>query len=137
MLVKPNEPVINFRTSITGLDCFALHLSNATPLSDIQVGLSSRLFSAFCFGLSSSSKCIFFFFTQEKLLELFPTETIMVGHLLNKDLKALKMDHARVIDTSLLFKYDFSAAGGIVGKLPRPSLDHLCKVCHTALKSTL
>ncbi|XP_056852066.1 small RNA degrading nuclease 2 [Raphanus sativus] len=92
VLVKPNEPVINFRTSITGLDCFALHLSNATPLSDIQ----------------------------EKLLELFPTETIMVGHLLNKDLKALKMDHARVIDTSLLFKYDFSAAAGIVGKLPRP-----------------
>ncbi|KAJ4907634.1 Ribonuclease H-like domain protein [Raphanus sativus] len=87
--------------------CFAFHLSNATPLSDIQ----------------------------EKLLELFPTETIMVGHLLNKDLKALKMDHARVIDTSLLFKYDFSAAGGIVGKLPRPSLDHLCKVCHIELSN--
>ncbi|CAF1706512.1 unnamed protein product [Brassica oleracea var. botrytis] len=48
----------------------------------------------------------------------------MVGHLLNKDLKALKMDHARVIDTSLVFKHDNS--GGI-GKLPRPSLSHLCK----------
>lgn len=97
VLVKPNQPVINYRTSITGLDSRALHLSNATPLSDIQ----------------------------EKLLGLFHTETIMVGHLLNKDLKALKMDHARVIDTSLLFKYDFS--GACIGKLPRPSLDHLCK----------
>ncbi|KAF2616110.1 hypothetical protein F2Q70_00007993 [Brassica cretica] len=58
------------------------------------------------------------------MLGLFPTETIMVGHLLNKDLKALKMDHARVIDTSLLFKYDISPC---IGKLPRPSLDHLCK----------
>ncbi|CAN7101237.1 unnamed protein product [Brassica rapa subsp. narinosa] len=48
----------------------------------------------------------------------------MVGHLLNKDLKALKMDHARVIDTSLVFKHDIS--GGI-GGLPRPSLSHLCK----------
>ncbi|KAF8116885.1 hypothetical protein N665_0014s0145 [Sinapis alba] len=95
-LVKPNQPVINYRTSVTGLDSRALYLSNATPLSDIQ----------------------------EKLLGLFPTETIMVGHLLNKDLKALKMDHARVIDTSLLFKYEIS---GCIEKLPRPSLDHLCK----------
>ncbi|CAH8363492.1 unnamed protein product [Eruca vesicaria subsp. sativa] len=93
-LVKPNQRVINHRTSITGLDSLTQY--DATPLADIQ----------------------------EKLLRLFPTEIIMVGHLLNKDLKALKMDHARVIDTSLLFKYDYS--GGI-GKLPRPSLDHLCK----------
>ncbi|KAH0888984.1 hypothetical protein HID58_051413 [Brassica napus] len=96
VLVEPNQPVINYRTSITGLDSRVLHLSNATPLSDIQ----------------------------EKLLGLLPTGTIMVGHLLNKDLKALKMDHARVIDTSLLFKYDISPC---IGKLPRPSLDHLCK----------
>ncbi|CAN7016213.1 unnamed protein product [Brassica rapa subsp. trilocularis] len=53
-------------------------------------------------------------------------QTIMVGHLLNSDLKALKMDHARVIDTSLVFNYDLSGGGGIE-KLPRPSLDHLCK----------
>ncbi|CAH8392517.1 unnamed protein product [Eruca vesicaria subsp. sativa] len=48
----------------------------------------------------------------------------MVGHLLNRDLKELKMDHARVIDTSLLFKYDFSES---IGKVPMPTLDHLCK----------
>ncbi|KAL0763868.1 hypothetical protein Bca101_080019 [Brassica carinata] len=98
-LVEPDQPVINYRTSITGLDCFTLVQRNATPLADIQ----------------------------DKLLGLFHMQTIMVGHLLNSDLKALKMDHARVIDTSLVFNYDLSGGGGGIEKLPRPSLDHLCK----------
>ncbi|XP_013595183.1 small RNA degrading nuclease 2-like [Brassica napus] len=98
-LVEPDQPVINYRTSITGLDCFTLVQRNAIPLADIQ----------------------------DKLLGLFHMQTIMVGDLLNSDLKALKMDHARVIDTSLVFNYDLSGGGGGIEKLPRPSLDHLCK----------
>lgn len=32
-----------------------------------------------------------------------------------------------MIDTSLVFNYDLSGGGGGIEKLPRPSLDHLCK----------
>ena len=90
VLVEPNQPVINYRTSITGLDSRVLHLSNATPLSDIQVG--SRLFSSFLlvffvFFFFAGHHHLVYHFAQEKLLGLLPTGTIMVGHLLNKDLK--------------------------------------------------
>lgn len=51
-LVKPNQPVINYRTSITGLDAFALRESNAIPpLADIQVA-----------DFSNIDNCLFFFF---------------------------------------------------------------------------
>lgn len=76
----------------------------------------------------------------------------MVGHRLNKDLKgtlhlfnfsillftsikinlwslsALKMDHARVIDTSLAFDYNIGNIQVPPARLPRPSLNFLYKV---------
>lgn len=39
----------------------------------------------------------------------------------------LKMDHARVIDTSLVFKYNYDGTRRPL-RLKRPSLNHLCKV---------
>ncbi|KAF3487668.1 hypothetical protein F2Q69_00057956 [Brassica cretica] len=129
-LVEPDQPVINYRTSITGLDCFTLVQRNATPLADIQVvfpNILHNLLSLFLFFFVLARQSLSSVFPQDKLLGLFHMQTIMVGHLLNSDLKALKMDHARVIDTSLVFNYDLSGGGGGIEKLPRPSLDHLCK----------
>lgn len=42
---------------------------------------------------------------QSDLLEKFSSDTILVGHSLNSDMKALKLIHATVIDTSNLFPH--------------------------------
>ncbi|XP_016497164.2 small RNA degrading nuclease 1-like isoform X1 [Nicotiana tabacum] len=47
--------------------------------------------------------------------------TILIGHSLHNDLRALKIDHARVIDTSYVFKYRDQPSNR------RPSLCNLCK----------
>ncbi|KAI3991157.1 hypothetical protein MKX01_022378 [Papaver californicum] len=91
-LVKLDKPVADYRTQIHGIN--AKDLERATcSLEDIQKSM-------------------------EKLLS---NGVILIGHGLDRDLKALKVDHARVIDTSLIFKYP----EGHTHK--RPSLNHLCK----------
>ncbi|CAN6881248.1 unnamed protein product, partial [Brassica oleracea] len=75
-----------------------------------------------------------------KLLNLLSVDTIVVGHSLKLDLQALKLDHTKVLDTSQVFKYEYS---GVPPKENngyfetciefesiqprRPSLDFLCK----------
>lgn len=89
--VNPGKVVADYRTSITGVS--AEDLSGATSsLADIKRSI-------------------------RKLLN----GSILVGHSLSNDLKALKIDHARVIDTSFIFKY------GDESTKRRPSLNDLCK----------
>lgn len=90
-LVKPPGNIVDLKTDITGLT--KKHLKGVTTtLKDIQ----------------------------ERLRKLVGPETILVGHGLVHDLKALKFDHLPVIDTAMLFRYK---------NLPRstPGLADLCK----------
>ncbi|KAJ8764501.1 hypothetical protein K2173_006241 [Erythroxylum novogranatense] len=74
-LVKPCKPVRDYRTDITGIS--AADLSKASlSLTDIQ----------------------------KSMKKLMSKRTILVGHSLQNDLQALKLDHARVIDTSLIYR---------------------------------
>ncbi|XP_026455911.1 small RNA degrading nuclease 1-like isoform X2 [Papaver somniferum] len=91
-LVKLDKPVLDYRTQIHGIN--AKDLERATcSLEDIQ----------------------------KSMKKLLSDGVVLIGHSLDKDLKALKVDHSRVIDTSLIFKYP----EGHTHK--RPSLNHLCK----------
>ncbi|KAI3903780.1 hypothetical protein MKX01_016799 [Papaver californicum] len=91
-LVKLDKPVADYRTQIHGIN--AKDLERATcSLEDIQKSM-------------------------EKLLS---NGVVLIGHSLDRDLKALKVDHARLIDTSLIFKYPERHTH------KRPSLNHLCK----------
>lgn len=73
-LVKPQEPVLDYNTNYSGIT--AEILAKATmSLQDIQ----------------------------RKLIQLLPSDAILVGHSLENDLKALKMIHPYVIDTSLIY----------------------------------
>ncbi|GJU99736.1 small RNA degrading nuclease 1 [Tanacetum coccineum] len=75
-LVKPDRAVADYRTHITGVA--AKDLEKVTcSLQDVQVSM----------------------------MKLLARGTILVGHSLNNDLQALKVDHTRVVDTSLVFKY--------------------------------
>ncbi|TRY71097.1 hypothetical protein TCAL_06530 [Tigriopus californicus] len=44
---------------------------------------------------------------QTDLLELFNSETILVGHALENDLRALKLFHTKICDTSSVFPHEF------------------------------
>ncbi|XP_038971963.1 small RNA degrading nuclease 1-like isoform X1 [Phoenix dactylifera] len=90
-LVNPNKAVADYRTDITGI--YAEDLEGVTcSLPDIQ----------------------------KSFKKLLSRGTILVGHGVHNDLRVLKIDHPRIIDTSYIFK---------CGDLPTvtPSLNNLCK----------
>jgi RNA exonuclease 1 len=91
-LVKPNKAVADYRTSITGV--------SAEDLEGATCSLT---------------------YIQKSIKNLLRYGTILVGHSLNNDLQALKIDHGRVIDTSFVFKIGYGST------LRRPSLSDLCK----------
>lgn len=74
--VKPRHPVIDYNTEFSGID--ESNLKNATM--DLKQ-------------------------VQRDLLNLFDTETILVGHGLENDLLCLNLYHSKVIDTSILFPH--------------------------------
>ncbi|MCO5607725.1 hypothetical protein L7F22_061924 [Adiantum nelumboides] len=76
MLVKPERPVIDYLTPITGI--------SEADLRHVTCGFHEA---------------------QTAVLALLSLDTILVGHSLHNDLKALKIDHPRVIDTSFLFRF--------------------------------
>eukprot|EP01125_Pyxidicula_operculata_P015033 TRINITY_DN5080_c0_g1_i2.p1 TRINITY_DN5080_c0_g1~~TRINITY_DN5080_c0_g1_i2.p1 ORF type:complete len:360 (-),score=84.28 TRINITY_DN5080_c0_g1_i2:23-1102(-) len=72
--VKPKNPIIDYLTQYSGVT--EAHLSNVTTtLEDIHTTLKNWI----------------------------SEDTILVGHSLENDLKALKIVHTKVIDTSVLF----------------------------------
>ncbi|CAN1191189.1 Small RNA degrading nuclease 1 [Linum perenne] len=88
--VNPNKPIADYRTKITGI--------NPGDLDEVKCSLRA---------------------IQRRMKKLLSRgQNILVGHGLYNDLLALKIDHARVIDTSLIFK---NSNGRI------PSLRGLCK----------
>ncbi|XP_041838475.1 RNA exonuclease 5-like isoform X2 [Melanotaenia boesemani] len=77
-LVKPPNRVLNYLTKFSGITA-AMLLPIKTTLRDVQA----------------------------KLRMLLPGDAVLVGHSLNNDLRALKLIHQHVIDTSLLYKREF------------------------------
>ncbi|KAH8503320.1 hypothetical protein H0E87_014556 [Populus deltoides] len=88
-LVNPCKPVEDYRTEITGVTAEVLDGASCS-FADIQISMK----------------------------KLLSRGTILVGHSLYNDLQALKLDHARVIDTSFIFKSSDGRS---------PSLNNLCK----------
>ncbi|KAF9678538.1 hypothetical protein SADUNF_Sadunf07G0045200 [Salix dunnii] len=88
-LVNPCKPVEDYRTEITGVTAEILDGASSS-IADIQISMK----------------------------KLLSRGTILVGHSLYNDLEALKLDHARVIDTSFIFKSSDGRS---------PSLNNLCK----------
>eukprot|EP00249_Psilotum_nudum_P013285 c24260_g1_i1 orf=264-1943(+) len=92
MLVKPERPVVDYLTFVTGVSAVDLEGVTCTPLA-----------------------------AQKEVMKLLTPGTILVGHSLHNDLKALKINHVRVIDTALIFKYHNKTESYLVG------LNDICK----------
>lgn len=93
LLVKPSKPVVNYLTEITGV--------TAEDLEGVTCNLKD---------------------VQKKLKKLLTPKTIIIGHSLHHDLRVLKVDHGRVIDTAFIFQYQDKPS------CYTPSLSKLCKV---------
>ncbi|VFQ60434.1 unnamed protein product [Cuscuta campestris] len=89
--VKPSKTITDYRTDITGI--------NASDLDGVTCSLND---------------------VQESMKKLLAHGKILVGHGLCNDLRALQIDHAKVIDTAYVFKYQDAPNR-------RPSLSNLCK----------
>jgi RNA exonuclease 1 len=75
-LVKPTNPILNYNTETSGIREGDL-VGVSTTLADVQ----------------------------RDLLDLFSDKTILVGHSLDSDMKALKIFHKTFIDTAELFPH--------------------------------
>ncbi|KAF8608845.1 hypothetical protein BDV93DRAFT_486198 [Ceratobasidium sp. AG-I] len=75
-LVLPDKPVIDYLTQFSGI--------TAEQLAPVTLKLADA---------------------QANLLELIDGNTILLGHSLENDLRALKLAHPRCIDTSVIYKH--------------------------------
>ncbi|KAF3648854.1 putative protein-like [Capsicum annuum] len=89
--VNRSKPIADYRTEITGI--------TAGDLDGVSCSLAD---------------------VQTSMKKLLSHGTILIGHSLHNDLRALKIDHARVIDTSYAFKYQDEP-------YYKPSVSNLCK----------
>jgi RNA exonuclease 1 len=75
-LVKPSLPIKNYFTQYSGM--------TEALLDPVKTGLVE---------------------VQSKLLSLFTTQSILLGHSLESDLSAMKLTHPFIIDTSLIYPH--------------------------------
>ena len=75
-LVRPARRVLNYHTRFSGI--------TAEKLEGVETTLEQA---------------------RERLLELVHAETVLVGHALENDLRALRLLHSRVVDTGVLYPH--------------------------------
>ncbi|KAI9217599.1 hypothetical protein BC828DRAFT_390749 [Blastocladiella britannica] len=95
-LVKPNKPILDYKTQYSGITAKLME-GVTTTLADVQA----------------------------KVLEIVTSQTILIGHSLENDFRAMQMAHPFVIDTAISYG---PASGGRSTVMHKPSLKQLARI---------
>ncbi|CAB4445946.1 unnamed protein product [Rhizophagus irregularis] len=116
-MCKSNDLSVLTRVSIVDIDCNVVYDELVMPEEPITDYLTpfSGITEERLKGVTTNINDV-----QNRLLELVDSDTVLIGHSLECDLKALKFTHPYVIDTSILY----TNSGGIFSKSSLKMLSH-------------
>lgn len=84
--VKPNKPVSDYRTDVTGLTAQDLETASTLSVADLQVLYTNLFLFLFLLYILHLLILMSNHFSQEKVGKFLSWNTFMVGHFLNHDL---------------------------------------------------
>ncbi|EPB79065.1 exonuclease [Ancylostoma ceylanicum] len=98
LIVKPHNTVIDYNTRFSGLTANQVETSDVDlfEVSFISSRPSSYTFASLKLGPIQA---------QSRLFELVNERSILIGHSLESDLKAMRLRHERVVDTAVVFEH--------------------------------
>ncbi|GES82746.1 ribonuclease H70 [Rhizophagus clarus] len=116
-MCKSNDLSVLTRVSIVDIGCNVVYDELVMPEEPITDYLTpfSGITEERLKGVTTNIKDV-----QKRLLELVDSDTVLIGHSLECDMKALKFAHPYVIDTSILY----TNPGGIFNKSSLKMLAH-------------
>ena len=112
VLIKPKDFIVDYNSKYSGIVASDFSSSPTTtipsttnPITTLTSNTTSTAISPKSISSSPPLPILNFQETQNRLFEIMSPNTILVGHGLENDLKALRLYHNRVVDTASLFPH--------------------------------
>lgn len=105
MVYCRDDPYALARVSVVSTSSSLLDVHVQRDEADV-LDFRTRISGVEASHLSADNGALRFEEVQQRVLDLISPETILVGHSLQSDLKALKIRHDRILDTALIFRVE-------------------------------
>eukprot|EP00929_Paragymnodinium_shiwhaense_P087951 TRINITY_DN48107_c0_g1_i2.p1 TRINITY_DN48107_c0_g1~~TRINITY_DN48107_c0_g1_i2.p1 ORF type:complete len:1040 (-),score=267.65 TRINITY_DN48107_c0_g1_i2:98-3217(-) len=103
MVYAKEDPNALARVSVVSIGAVLLDVFIRRPLPDDVLDYRTAISGVSESHLREDNGAVPFEEAQDKVLNLLSPDTILVGHALQNDLRALRIMHGKIVDTALLF----------------------------------